>query len=439
MPRSSGGRIAGVLPGSIGDEIGLEPGDLLMAINGLTLRDVIDYRYYGADEELVLEVVREVGPDAGRHVLEVERDYDEDLGLEFTEPVFDGMRHCDNGCPFCFVRQMPRGLRRSLYVRDDDYRYSFLQGSFVTLTNLTEEDWGRIGIQHLSPLYVSIHATDPAVRRAVLGNPTAPDIVAQLRRLGSMAITVHGQVVVWPGMNDGDTLERTIDDVAGLWPIVRTLAVVPVGLTRYHHCDVRLMTPDEAREVLGRVARRREGLGARVEGTWLYPSDELFLLAGREVPPASFYDSDAPRENGGGLVRERVDGGRPARRRARPGSRGGRRATLACGEAIAPTLAELTADLGARTGVDLQVVAVPNRLFGETVTVSGLLAGADVVDALAGRDLGERVFVPRAMFEAEGRLTLDEMTPQEMERRLGLPVSPVSRVSDVLAALLDAR
>lgn len=435
MPKSSGGLIARVTPGSIGDEIGLEPGDRLLAINGHVLRDAIDYRYYGADEELTLEIER-----AGqRHLLQVERDYDEDLGIEFAEPVFDGMRLCENGCPFCFVRQMARGLRRSLYVRDDDYRYSFLQGSFVTLTNLDAEDWRRIGEQRLSPLYVSIHATDLAVRRAVLGNPKAPDIVAQLRRLGAMGIAVHGQVVVWPRVNDGAALDRTIADVASLWPTVRTLAVVPVGLTRYQHCDVRLMTPHEAQDTLDRIARHREALGGRVEGTWLYPSDELFLLAGRPVPPASFYDNDAQRENGVGLVRELLDDWRRARRRARPAMLARRRATLACGASIAPTLGGLAADLAARTGAELQVVAVPNRLFGETVTVSGLLAGADLVASLAGRDLGERVFVPRAMFEAEGRLTLDDMTVDDLARQLGAPVAPVALMSEVLATLAGRR
>ncbi len=433
MPMASGGLIARVLPGGIGDEMGLEPGDRLVAINGHALRDVIDYHFYSAEEELLLEIDR-VG---ARHHVHVERDYDEDLGLEFAEAVFDGMRRCRNQCPFCFVRQMPRGMRPSLYVRDDDYRYSFLQASYITLTNLTEEDWRRIGEQRLSPLYVSIHATEPSLRRALLGNPQAPDIVPQLRRLGALGVTVHGQIVVWPGMNDGDALDRTIEEVAGLWPIVRTLAVVPVGLTRLQHCDVRLMTPAEARDTLDRVARRREALGRQVAGTWLYPSDELFLLAGRPVPAASFYDSDAQRENGVGLVRDLLDDWQHARQRAQPGAFAGRRATLVCGSLIAPTLTELAADLAARTGADLQVVAVANRLFGETVTVSGLLAGADVLAALEGRALGERVFVPRAMLEAEGRLTLDDMTVADMERRLGAQVTPVARLGDVLAVLTD--
>jgi NifB/MoaA-like Fe-S oxidoreductase len=244
--------------------------------------------------------------------------------------------------------------------------------------------------------------------------------------------------------NDGAALDRTIEDVAALWPTVRTLAVVPVGLTRWHHGDVRLVTPDEARDILDRAARHREALRGRVEGTWLYPSDELYLLAGRAAPPASFYDSDAQRENGVGLVRELLDDWLRARRRARPGMLAGRRvvpnaATLACGTLIAPTLASMAADLAARTGADLRVAPVPNRLFGETVTVSGLLAGADLVAALAGRDLGQRVLVPRAMFEAEGRLTLDDMTVEDLERHLGAPVTLVSRMSDVLAALSRER
>lgn len=230
MARNRGGRISAVADGSVGEEIGLEPGDLLVSINGHALRDVIDYQFYSAEEDLLLVVER-----AGRrHRLEVERDYDEDLGLSFAEPVFDGMRLCRNRCPFCFVAQLPAGLRRTLSLRDDDYRYSFLSASYITLTNLTEEDWLRIDEQHLSPLYVSIHASDLAARRALLGNPTAPDVMAQLGRLGQMGITVHGQIVVSPGLNDGEVLWRTIDDVAALWPTVQTLAVVPVGLTAFH-------------------------------------------------------------------------------------------------------------------------------------------------------------------------------------------------------------
>ncbi|MHB0857844.1 MAG: DUF512 domain-containing protein [Anaerolineae bacterium] len=431
MAENWGGQIAFVEPGSIGEEVGLEPGDLLLSINGHTLRDAIDYRYYGAEERVVLVVER----DGERHEIDIERAYDEDLGLEFTEPVFDGMRMCQNKCPFCFVRQMPRGMRRTLYLRDDDYRYSFLQGSFITLTNLDDDDWQRIRAQHLSPLYVSVHATDTEVRRKVLGNPRAPDIMEQLRLLGSWGIAVHAQIVVWPGVNDGAVLQRSVEELTGLWPTVRTLAVVPVGITRFHDCDVRLVQPDEAAALLDLLAVIGEEPRRRFGVTWLYPSDELYLLADRPVPEARFYDDDAQRENGVGLVRVLRDDWRVTQRRKPPVARGVRRITLVCGTLIAPLMRSLAAEFGAWASLDAQVIALENRLFGETVTVSGLLGGGELLETLRGRDLGQRVFVPRAMFDAAGRLTLDDLTLDDLERELGVPVSTAGTLSDVAAAL----
>ncbi|MHB1296136.1 MAG: DUF512 domain-containing protein [Anaerolineae bacterium] len=431
MAQNRGGSVAAVQPDSVGAEIGIEPGDLLLAINGHTLRDVIDYRYYGAEEHLILVVER-----AGeRHELDVELDEDEDLGLAFSEPVFDGMRLCRNKCPFCFVRQMPPGMRRTLYLRDDDYRYSFLQGSFITLTNLAEEDWQRIRTQHLSPLYVSVHATDTEVRRRVLGNPHAPDVMEQLRLLGSWGIAVHAQIVVSPGVNDGAVLHRSVEDLAGLWPTVRTLAVVPVGLTRLHDCDVRLVQPTEAAEILDLLAALAKEPRRRFGGTWLYPSDELYLLAGRPVPEAAFYDDDAQRENGVGLVRALLDDWRHTQRRKARVAKGVQRITWVCGALIAPLMRSLAAEFGAWAGLDVQVVALENRLFGETVTVSGLLGGRDLLETLTGRDLGQRVFVPRAMFDAAGRLTLDNLTCDDLQSGLGVPVAPVAALSEVATAL----
>jgi len=433
MAKTPGGVIENVLPGSIGEEIGLEPGDILVSINGYPLRDEIDYRYYGAEEELELVVQR----DGELHHLEVERDYDEELGLEFTAPVFDGIRVCSNNCPFCFVQQMPKGMRRTLYVRDDDYRYSFLMGNFVTLTGLSPEDWARIEEQHLSPLYVSIHATDPEVRRQVLGNPAAPDILPQLRRLGELGIEVHGQIVISPGVNDGEILRRSIMDVAALWPTVRTLAIVPVGLTRFHRRQVRLVTPDGARAILDLIEQVAPPLRQQFGCTWLYPSDEMYLLAERPVLPAAFYDTDAQRENGVGLVRLLLDDWHQARKKLGRLHKGGR-ITLVCGELIAPILADMAAELQATAEIDAQVVPVGNRFFGESVTVSGLLTGADVLEALQGRDLGQRVFLPRSMFNAEGSLTLDDLTPEELAERLGAPISRASTMSEIVKALRAA-
>ncbi len=423
-----GGLVVSVTPGSVGDEIGLERGDRLVSINGHTLRDIIDYRYHSAEEELTLVVER-----AGeRHTLKVERDYDEDLGLEFAEPVFDGIRLCDNRCPFCFVRQMPRGMRRTLYVRDDDYRYSFLLGNFCTLTNLSDEDWRRIDEQRLSPLYVSIHATDPDVRRQVLGNPDAPDIRDQLSRLRDLRIEVHGQIVLSPGVNDGAVLWQSVEELLGYWPSVRTLALVPVGLTRYHRKDVRAMTPTEAVQVLELAGSLDAYLRHTTGRTWLYPSDELFLLAGRSVPPRLFYDDEgAQRENGVGLVREFLDDWARVRVRYSAGGSGLRHATLVCGTLIAPILEQMAAE-ASQLGIRLDCVPVTNQLLGESVTVSGLLAGEDVMGALRGRQLGQRVFLPRAMFDTEGIVTLDDLTSDEITSRLGAPVELVHNMSEVL-------
>lgn len=428
--RTPGGVIAAVLAHSVGDEVGLEPGDRLLSINGHALRDILDYRYYSAEENLVLVIERE----GQRHRLEIERDYDEDLGIEFAQPLFDGLRQCNNRCPFCFVQQMPRGLRSTLYLHDDDYRYSFLQGSYVTLTNLTEDDWQRVAEQHLSPLYVSVHATDLQVRRKVLGNPEAPDILAQLRRLAEMGIRVHGQIVISPGMNDGEVLRRSIEATAALWPTVRTLAIVPVGLTRYQQGCVRPLGTDEAVAVLGIVAQYASEIRQQLGCTWLYPSDELFLLAGQPIPPSAFYDDDAQHENGVGLVRILLDDWLKAKRRARTVRSGVSRITLVCGTLIAPLLNEMAAEFGALAGLEAEVVPVVNRLFGEMVTVSGLLTGNDVLAALRERELGQYVFLPRAMFDSTGRLTLDDLTLDAMRERLGVPVSTASAMSEVIGA-----
>src|SRR5690349_87971 len=224
-----GGAVASIVPGSIAAELGLLPGDMILAVGQQQLRDVIDYRFAIADERIELLVRR----DDQETIYEIEKDPDEDLGIEFVEPLFDRLRTCNNKCPFCFLTQMPKGMRKSLYLKDDDYRLGFLYGNFVTLTNLKEEDWQRIEEQHLSPMYVSIHSTDRALRAVLLGKPDVPDVLDQIRRMGTMGIVVHAQIVATPGLNDGAALHQSIGDLAALYPVVQTIAVVPVGLTKY--------------------------------------------------------------------------------------------------------------------------------------------------------------------------------------------------------------
>jgi putative radical SAM enzyme (TIGR03279 family) len=427
-----GGLVSHVAPDSIAARVGLRPGDRLVAINGHCLRDLIDFRFYGADETLRLEIVR-----CGlQQEMTVERAYGQEIGLEFTETLFDGMRRCNNRCPFCFVHQMPprslRALRSTLYLHDDDYRYSFLLGNYCTLTNLEEADWTRIAEQRLSPLYVSIHASDLMTRRRLLGNPSAPDILDQLRRLGAAHVQVHGQIVIVPGINDGDSLRRSISDLLDLWPTVETLALVPVGLTRFHRGPARPLDGEQAAKILALAREFEPGIRARTGGTWLYPSDELYLLAGSPIPAADHYDNDAQYENGVGLVRELVDDWTVVLSQPPPEVGWLQEISLACGTLIAPTLRQLGARLAERVGISLRILPIVNRFFGETVTVSGLLTGEDLVAQLKGQALGEHLFLPRAMFGASGRVTLDDMTLDAVETQLNTRVSLATGLSDIV-------
>lgn len=424
------GVVAAVAPGSLAAEAGIRAGDEIVSINGHPLRDVIDYQFYSADEQL--EIVTQHGTKTLTY--HFVRGYGDNVGIEFTAPTFDGMRRCHCRCVFCFVQQMPPGMRSSLYVKDDDYRYSFLFGNFVTLTNLTDEDWARLEEQRLSPLYISVHATEPELRRRILGHPGAPDIVAQLRGLGHLGIEVHAQIVLTPGLNDGAALTRTISDLAALRQTVRSIAIVPVGLTRFQRRGLRSLTPAEAAELVQRMSvhhnrfRRERGTGL------VYLSDEIYLLAGQPVPPAEAYDGFPQLENGVGLTRQLLDEWDALRDETAAIRPAYRRATVVCGALIAPILEQILTELGAITGVELRLVSVPNRFFGPSVTVSGLLTAADVIAALRRRDPGELVVLPRVMFDAAGERTLDERTPEEMARELGVRVAVAGTLKELLYA-----
>lgn len=411
------GLIASVSAGSLAERLGLRPSDQVVSINGHCLRDVVDVRFYGADDHLALRVSR----NGSTLAFETERRYDEPLGLHFADPTFDSMRGCNNRCEFCFLSQMPPGLRASLYVRDDDYRYSFLFGSFITLTNLDESDWQRIGQQHLSPLYVSVHATEPGLRRRVLGNPCAPGIVPQLRRLGELGIWVHTQVVAVPDLNDGTHLDRTIGDLASLYPVVRSVSVVPVGLTRYSEGDCRGHTDEEVMATSEQVMDWQRRLRERLGVAFAYLADEWHLRLGNEVPQLAAYDGLGLAENGVGLVRRFLDTWVGSDLQSLllttkvP-------VTMATGELFAPVLRRVELAESAKHGAIVKVLPVQNRFFGGTVTVAGLLTGRDVVDQLRGRELGDLVVLPAVMFGGPQGQSLDEMLPREVGEALGRPV-----------------
>lgn len=431
---STGGLIVAVQPHSIAQELGWQPGDRLLALNGHPLRDIIDYRFYQADAAVVALIER------GGQTLtySIHKDPDEDLGVTFAQGLFDRLRTCNNNCPFCFLKGLPKGLRRSLYLKDDDYRYSFLFGNFITLTNLNEADWQRIAEQRLSPLYVSVHATDPEVRRFLLGNPSAPEIVPQIQRLGRLGIQVHAQVVLVPPYNTGHVLETTIADLAALYPTVRSIGIVPVGLTRYSP-GLRPVTAAEAREVASRHRRWRQECRRRLGVGLVYLADEIFLRADLPIPGAAYYEGFPQLENGIGLVRRLLDDWSRTRRRLAAGQGvSGRRITLVCGSLIAPILAGIVAEWNSLSPAFCQVVSVENRFFGSSVTVSGLLVARDIIDALRQRPLGDEVVLPRAMFDAEGKVTLDDATLADIEAALERPVFLADTFGQILQRHVQA-
>jgi putative radical SAM enzyme (TIGR03279 family) len=397
-------RVADVRPDSIAAELELQPGDLLLAINGRPVPDHIAYRFAIAEEEITLDVAR--GDEVWQ--FEIEKDADEDLGLVFDADLFDGMRRCQNDCVFCFESQMPDGMRAALSDRDDDFRLSFLHGNFVTLTNLRAADLARIVRDRLTPLFVSVHATDPAVRRRMMRYRKGLDVRDQLRQLGDAGIQVHAQIVLCPGWNDGAVLARTLDDLAALHPTVLSVGVVPVGLTAHRPAgpEVRAVTPDDARAALAAIGARQDTNLAALGTRLVFAADEFYLAAGQDVPPAEAYEGYPQRENGIGLARLFLDELAGMRL-----PRGSRRVTLVTGTLAAPLLQALAARL-CRAGYTAEVVAVPNAFYGGGVSVAGLLTGRDIRAALAGRDL-DLLFLPATTLNADGCF-LDDLTPADL-------------------------
>lgn len=428
----AGGKITGIEQGSVADDIGLLPGDELLAINDQAVEDIIDVQFYAADETFELLIRR------GEELLlfEAERDYDQTLGMLFDHPTFDtDIRRCNNLCEFCFVLQMAPRFRRTLYIKDDDYRYSFLFGHFVTLTNLSDHDWWRIENMRLSPLYVSVHVTDLELRRKFLRNEHAGDIMSQLRRLIEHGIEVHTQLVIVPGLNDGPWLARSIEELASLWPGVSSISVVPVGLTTHHKYTMRPHTAEEAAVVLDYITSLQPGFVERFGVRFVYATDEWYLVTGRTVPPLEEYDDQALTENGLGMVRNFLDEWALLQTEIAEADTAVPLAynhlTLATATLFAPTLQETTVSFAKQTGTQIDVLAVPNRRLGETITVAGLLMGEDVIACLQQQEVGELVVLPRVMFDHPDTIALDDLSPQQVANRLGRPVALADSMGDV--------
>ncbi len=408
-------RIAEILPDSIAEALALEVGSRIVRINGQVVRDVVDLRFLEADATLEVEVAPE-GDGANVVVYEIEKEPDEGLGIV---PAPDAVRQCANRCVFCFVDGNPEGARRTLHLKDDDFRLSFTYGSYVTLTNLGPRGFDRLIEQRLSPLYVSVHATEPEVRQRLLGVEYGGDIVPRLARLLEAGLDVHTQVVLCPEWNDGAHLDRTMDELWALGPGVLSLSVVPVGLTRYNlNRPVRLLTPAEAARAIEQVdaARLR---AARERGTgWAYAADDMFYIAGRTVPEVDYYDDWPLMENGVGSVRRflndfeeglgdvpRLDGAI------------GARVLVLTGTRMAPIMAPLAPRLAQATGAKIEILGVVNRMFGETVTTAGLLPGRDLLAAGLRAGAADLVLIPAECLNDDRRF-VDDLALDEVAARL---------------------
>ena len=418
-------RVARVAAGSIAEEIGIVAGTELLSINGRQIQDFLDWEFLSAEDELVVETRQ---PDGEEIVYEIARPEGESLGVALEPP---NVRRCANRCEFCFIEGLPQGLRKNLYIRDDDYRLSFTYGNFATLSNVKERDIARILEFRLSPLYVSVHATNWEARKVLLNNPRVPNIVDQLSRLAGGGIQFHCQMVVVPGLNDGAVLEESLSDLWDLGDAVISAAVVPVGLTQFSHLySGESMNASKARELIAQVdkwsGRARQERGE----TWVFGSDELYLLAGIDLPGAAHYGDFAQIENGIGAVtslRVRVSDGLADLPRL-----DGMRIGIVTGKAMPDLMPDILSRLALATGAEFKLIPMDNSLFGPTITTAGLLVGADIRRALEGRDDLDIALIPAETMN-EDRIFLDDVAFDELRASLPMPVHPSYDFVDVLA------
>lgn len=428
--------IVSVTPRSAAKKAGIKAGDRLLTINGKEIVDVLDYRFYMMDSHLELAVER---ADAVRTVC-VEKDEEEELGLEFETYLMDRQHHCRNKCVFCFIDQMPPGMRESLYFKDDDSRLSFLFGNYITLTNLSEHEVQRIIDMHISPINISVHTTNPELRCRMMNNRFAGETLSLLKRFADAGIRMECQLVICPEWNDGKELERSMHDLAVLAPAVESVAVVPVGLTKYREglTPLRPFTKEEAGNVLDAVELFGKQMLAATGNRLVYPADEWYIAAGRPIPDEEFYGEMSQLENGVGLVALLRSEFYAALEDCEETAAAGTPTVLITGMAAAPFLEELIAAASQKIDrINARVIAIKNEFFGETITVAGLVTGSDILRQTQGVSC-ERILIPEVMLRREGDRLLDDITPEELEKALGAEVQIVPNDgAELLYALIE--
>lgn len=420
--------ITSVEENSIAHELGIEAGDFLVSINGQKIQDVFDYRFHCADSEILLEIEKKNGD---RWQFEIEKDEAEDLGIEFASPLLDEERSCRNKCIFCFIDQLPKGLRESLYFKDDDARLSFLFGNYITATNLPDSEIDRIIRYRMSPVNISVHTTNPELRVKMLNNRFAGDILDKIRRFTSAGITVNTQIVVCPGINDGEELDRTIRDLTSLGPQLHSISVVPVGLTKFRDGlpELKPFDRDKAIEVGDQVENWQNRLLKKYNSRIVYLADEIYIMAGREFPPPEAYEDFPQIENGVGMVSSFMQEIEEALEDMKASGfewTGERTVSVATGVLVYDCFKRIVSSVEkALRGLKINVYKVRNTFFGESITVTGLLTGCDLIRELKGKTLGEKLYLGRNMFRSGTDVMLDDVSANELERKLGVKVQIV--------------
>ncbi len=417
-------KIKAVFPGSIAEEAGIEKGDILVSVNNEQIYDIFDYRFLTSNESLTLKIRKE---DGEIWEIDVEKDEYEDLGLEFLHDMIDEAKSCTNKCVFCFIDQLPKGMRETLYFKDDDSRLSFLTGNYVTLTNMDPDDMDRIIKYKLSPINVSVHTTNPDLRVFMLKNKFAGKVVPRIRRLTGSGITVNCQIVLCRGINDGRELERSLNDLSEIYPGVRSISIVPAGLTKYREglCELKAYDRASSAEVIRQVEKCQERFLKKHGSRIAYLADEFYIMAGGKIPGYEYYEDFPQIENGVGMIASLVHEFNECLEVLKFKPSGHRKVSIATGASACNYIKELADKLSERFKVEIDVFEIKNEFFGENVTVTGLLTGRDIVLQLEGKDLGDELLISVCMLKSGEDLFLDDYTVGMIEKDLKVKIRVV--------------
>ncbi len=413
-------KIVSVLRNSIAQELEIEPGDELISVNGASIQDYIDYKFQISDDEIELEIKK---PNGEVWEFEIEKEYDEDLGIIFENPLMDNIKVCSNKCVFCFIDQMPKGMRKTLYLKDDDTRLSFLYGNFITLTNLSDDEINRIIRYRISPIKVSVHATDLNLRNEMMGKKDGKDVMIYLKKLADGGITVDCQIVLCKDINDKEVLNNTIDDLIKLYPSVRSVAVVPVGLTDYRDKLYKLNKFDKesSLELINQIVKKQNYLLQKHGTRFVFIADEFYVLSESEFPAYDSYEDFDQIENGIGLFRlleREIDDSINNIKKIEDTNK---RFTIVTGAAAYDIMCELSNKISKKTGIEINVVKIINECFGKNITVAGLVTGKDIINQLKGKGY-KNLIIPKVMVEFEDNIFLDDIKIEDLERELDTKV-----------------